>query len=285
MHDITPISTPIHIATVNGKPLRFFKSPIDGTDGRRSFCAALDRKPDLPWHSAGDLLVCMGLPRGLRNRRLRQLAECKERIITTPDGTALDLPHTRTVATNDGITMIAPESYARGSFDEFGSGENGDGWFGRELEDEYDVAARQALNKLTAELRIEDLVEWLKLACSRYRPGIIYRGNQHYLANPHLYGVNINLPPWWDAYKALEADPPRVSGWPPGPAAYDKAQYLAWIQSKWARADTPEKQEALRQYWRSTGGERWEFGITYKDAAKIKGFIPDISDYVDVVAS
>jgi hypothetical protein len=37
--------------------------------------------------------------------------------------------------------MIATESYARRSFYDFGSGELDDGWFGVELEDEYDAFA------------------------------------------------------------------------------------------------------------------------------------------------
>jgi hypothetical protein len=279
------IVEPVHVAIIGSKPLRFFRSPIDETRGESLHSVAWSGKPDLPWHSVNDLLLCMGLPGGLRSRRLRELAEGKERTITAPNGIPLDLPHTRTVATNDGITMIAPETYARGSFDRFGSGEYGDGWFGDRLECEYGIAARRAVDKLTGELRTEELLEWLKAACNRYIAGIIYRRDQHRLANPHLYGVDTNLPPWWDAYKALEADPPGVSGWPPGPATYDKTKYLSWIQSKCERADTPEKQEALRQYWKSAGGARWEYGITYKDAAKFKGFIPDIADYLDEVVS
>ena len=42
--------TPLHIATVGGHPLRFFKTPLN--DGR----------PDLVWHAVDDLQHCLVAP-------------------------------------------------------------------------------------------------------------------------------------------------------------------------------------------------------------------------------
>jgi hypothetical protein len=47
MHDITPISEPIHIAAINGMALRFFRSPV--------------KDPDMPWFAIEDMLRCFGL--------------------------------------------------------------------------------------------------------------------------------------------------------------------------------------------------------------------------------
>ena len=49
-------ATPIHIATINGVTVRFFRGPADG--------------PDMPWHAHEELLAALALPRDLR-RSLR----------------------------------------------------------------------------------------------------------------------------------------------------------------------------------------------------------------------
>ncbi|MCJ2098973.1 hypothetical protein [Methylobacterium sp. E-046] len=46
------VSTPIHTATINGLPVRFFRGPADG--------------PDMPWHAHEELLATLALPRDLR---------------------------------------------------------------------------------------------------------------------------------------------------------------------------------------------------------------------------
>lgn len=43
---------PIHIATINGMSVRFFRGPADG--------------PDMPWHAHEELLTALALPRDLR---------------------------------------------------------------------------------------------------------------------------------------------------------------------------------------------------------------------------
>ena len=81
---------PLHVATVGGPPLRFFRTPIN--DGR----------PDLPWHAVEDLHRCLGLNRAARKYFLHRLREWKE---------------PRTVATADGLVTIAPHFIAQGTID------------------------------------------------------------------------------------------------------------------------------------------------------------------------
>lgn len=85
---MSAILTPAYMGTLNDKPLRFFKSPLPG--------------PHLPWHAPEDLHRCLDLPRDLRRDFQRKLhsSEWKGDI--------------RTVATADGIVMIAPHFMAQG---------------------------------------------------------------------------------------------------------------------------------------------------------------------------
>jgi hypothetical protein len=90
MHDITPITTPIHIATVNGKSLRFFKSPV--------------KDPDMPWFAVDDLPKCFELSR---------LAGMVLEIIKREPKWA-DV--VRRISTADGVVTIAPHYMAQGFF-------------------------------------------------------------------------------------------------------------------------------------------------------------------------
>ncbi|SFT24473.1 hypothetical protein [Methylobacterium sp. yr668] len=45
-------ATPIHVTTINGVSVRFFRGPADG--------------PDMPWHAHDELLAALALPRDLR---------------------------------------------------------------------------------------------------------------------------------------------------------------------------------------------------------------------------
>jgi hypothetical protein len=80
---------PLHVGTVSGQPLRFFKTPLD------------DGKPDLPWHAVDDLQRVLGLNREQRKFFLHKL---RNRDV-------------RTVATADGIITIAPHYMAQGTID------------------------------------------------------------------------------------------------------------------------------------------------------------------------
>src|SRR5215216_3999113 len=82
---------PIHVATLAGQPLRFFRTPSD--DGR----------PDLPWHAVEDLWRCLGLNRAQRHELLRQMRLPAE---------------VQTIATPDGIVTVAPHFVAQGTIDD-----------------------------------------------------------------------------------------------------------------------------------------------------------------------
>jgi hypothetical protein len=85
----------LHIATVAGRPLRFFQTPLE--DGR----------PDLVWHAIDDLQQCLGLNREQRKAYQRLLRSHTKRWSTIP----------RTVATADGLVTIAPHFMAQGMVD------------------------------------------------------------------------------------------------------------------------------------------------------------------------
>src|SRR5262249_3089323 len=90
---VTSIITPLHIATVGGHPLRFFKTPLDG--GR----------PDFPWHAVDDVQRCLGLNRQGRKIFLHKLRSSEwSRMV-------------RTVATADGVITVAPHFIAQGTID------------------------------------------------------------------------------------------------------------------------------------------------------------------------
>ena len=73
---------PLHLATIGGHPLRFFKTPLN--DGR----------PDFPWHCVDDLQRCLGLNRKDQriHRRLFHSIEVT-RTVATPKGSVSIVPH------------------------------------------------------------------------------------------------------------------------------------------------------------------------------------------------
>jgi hypothetical protein len=83
--------TPLHVATIGGHPLRFFRTPIN------------DGKPDMPWHAVDDLHQCLGLNRAARRFFLRKLQ-------TGPWSKCV-----RTVATADGLVTVAAHFIAQGT--------------------------------------------------------------------------------------------------------------------------------------------------------------------------
>jgi hypothetical protein len=87
---------PLHIATVGGHSLRFFKTPLN--DGR----------PDMPWVAIDDLGRCLGLSRAHRRIHLALLFRAfKEivRTVETPDGRVAILPHTIVMAAVEALLM------------------------------------------------------------------------------------------------------------------------------------------------------------------------------------
>jgi len=81
---------PIHVAEIDGMPLRHFASPL----------YANHRQADLPWHSADDLRAILRLPDEVRDVFQRRMKA--------------DWDEVRTVATPEGITTIAPHFMAEG---------------------------------------------------------------------------------------------------------------------------------------------------------------------------
>ncbi len=78
----------LHTGEVNGRPVRFFRSPREGAD--------------FPWHVADDLFHALTFPRAVRREFQRRLkADHKDDV--------------RTVATPDGIVTIAPHYMAQGA--------------------------------------------------------------------------------------------------------------------------------------------------------------------------
>src|SRR5262245_42237874 len=76
------MSKPLHVATVGGHLLRFFKTPLD------------DGLPDMPWVAIDDLGRCIGLSRAHRriHRALFHRLEIA-RTVTTPNGRVRIIPH------------------------------------------------------------------------------------------------------------------------------------------------------------------------------------------------
>ncbi|WP_345819897.1 hypothetical protein ABC766_27075 [Methylobacterium fujisawaense] len=54
--------TPLHVATINGVSVRFFRGPATG--------------PDMPWHAHEELLAALALPRDLRRVLKAALLKC-----------------------------------------------------------------------------------------------------------------------------------------------------------------------------------------------------------------
>lgn len=72
---------PIFTGTVNGKPVRFFKTPLN------------DGKPDFPWHSVDDLQKAAGFDRQTRRHFLRTMQHNDRKSVATPDGIIVVAPH------------------------------------------------------------------------------------------------------------------------------------------------------------------------------------------------
>lgn len=138
---MTPLLKPLHVATIRGQQLRFFRSP--NSDGR----------PDMPWHCCDDLYRCMGLPRDVRRHFQRHMSNGRFR------------SDFRTVATVDGLLTIAPHYAAQGLLSackEIG---------GADIENEYAREGGEALKKLTEGLSVEQSLSWMVAAFKRHHDG------------------------------------------------------------------------------------------------------------------
>jgi hypothetical protein len=133
---------PLHVAVVNGKQLRFFRSP--NNDGR----------PDFPWHSTDDLQSVFGLNRAQR------------RIMRTMwwNGPYENVFHT--LETSDGLAAIAPDCVARAAISSLVEliGIS----FAEEIERAYSVGSTDACKKLCGDLRGVSQDMWIQAAWDQY---------------------------------------------------------------------------------------------------------------------
>jgi hypothetical protein len=135
-------TTALHIATVGGHPLRFFRTPLD--DGR----------PDFPWHAVDDLHRGLGLDRRARRFFLAKLRS--------------DHGELRTAATSDGLVTVAPHFMAQSTIDVMVD----EGMAPASARSEYDRASEAAMKKLAHDLGLEFPTDtwfaWMKAAMDRW---------------------------------------------------------------------------------------------------------------------
>ncbi|MDW7555372.1 MULTISPECIES: hypothetical protein [Azospirillum] len=83
---------PIHTGNINGKPVRFFATPLN------------DGLPDFPWHSTNDLMSACNLD-GTARQHFMRMAQ-RDHVGTM-----------QTIATPDGVVTVAPHYHAQGFVD------------------------------------------------------------------------------------------------------------------------------------------------------------------------
>ena len=130
---------PIHIATIGGQTLRFFRTPND--DGR----------PDFPWHCVNDLHRCLGFDQTARKFFLRKQRKWGG---------------LQTVATPQGSVVIAPNYMAQGGINAMIAM----GQVSASFRAQYDAEGAIALKGLIAHLVFPRpvLFVWMKEATSRH---------------------------------------------------------------------------------------------------------------------
>lgn len=127
---------PVHVATMNGHPVRFFASPLEG--------------PDLPWHAMADLHAALGLPQAVRD----DLAARTHRRWRD---------HVRAADTEAERVTIAPHFMAQGlaeAFAEFAPP-------GVDLVREYAAAATAAVDAMLAGLTPKERLRYVLQAAGR----------------------------------------------------------------------------------------------------------------------
>jgi hypothetical protein len=133
---------PLHIATVGGHRLRFFRTPLN--DGR----------PDFPWHCVDDLQRCLGLNRQGRKVFLHMLRSNKEW------GAIV-----RTVAATDGVVTVAPNFMAQGTVDAMIE----EGMTPASIRREFDHASVEAMHKMPKPpFPSDEFLDWMKTAMNRW---------------------------------------------------------------------------------------------------------------------
>jgi hypothetical protein len=131
---------PLYTATVNGLPLRFFPSPLEG--------------PDFPWHAFNDLMLCFAVTAEVKNVVMSKFVASEWR------------GHSRLVVDSAGEeTIICPHYMAQGLLRATEQHE----FVPKGARDAYDQVWTDALKKLTADLPIgsPEWLAWMKRAVSR----------------------------------------------------------------------------------------------------------------------
>jgi hypothetical protein len=137
------ISNSLYIATIGGHQFRFFRPP--------------DNVPDFPWHAVDDLHRCLGLSRDGRRLFLRKLRSAEW-------STTL-----RTIATADGVVIVAPHYMAQGIIRAMVS----EGDAPSNIRDEYDDASAAAIKELVKHIPFasDAWFKWMKAAMHRHDDG------------------------------------------------------------------------------------------------------------------
>jgi hypothetical protein len=132
---------PLHVATINDKHLRFFRSP--NNDGR----------PEFPWHSTDDLHSVFGL----------NPAQCRIMATMWSNGPYEDVFHT--VETSDELVVIAPHCVTAAAIS---SMVELIGSFAEDIERAYSIGWTDACKKLHGDLGGARLQMWILAAFDRY---------------------------------------------------------------------------------------------------------------------
>ncbi|MBC7907621.1 MAG: hypothetical protein H7Y60_12880 [Rhodospirillaceae bacterium] len=128
--------TPIHTASINGHPVRLFRSPLN--DGR----------PDFNWVAWDDLLAAFPLPSDMKTDFIRRLRS------DWPD-------ESRTVATAEGLAVLVAHHAAQGFLAAMTE------CLGIDAECNYAMGAAAALKLMTGHLAFPDGVVAYAAAASR----------------------------------------------------------------------------------------------------------------------
>jgi hypothetical protein len=129
---------PIHVGTIRGQQVRFFRSPDD--DGR----------PDFPWVSIDDLAICTGLDRDRRKYIPRMTQN-------------IAFGRKKTVATASGLVTIIEHCFAQGFLGATAE------FFGPtfDIRQEYAEVDVEAVRKLTDGFDRAELMSWAVAAVRR----------------------------------------------------------------------------------------------------------------------
>lgn len=137
--------TPLHVGTVNGHPVRFFRAPSG--------------VPEIPWHAAEDLFSAVDLPPDRR----QQLTQAMRSVVGSQSAT---------VATSEGPVVIASHLLAQAFLIGMAqaAAEAGDTF--PPLDREYAEDAAEAMKILASDLPQEDQIPFLEKCFRNTQAGL-----------------------------------------------------------------------------------------------------------------